>query len=192
MKYTQIPATTFQELQLNVGVLLSAFEPSTGAVSRDAILGATSGGVTFTDVPTYEDFGADIDNCPKNTKELKKIVDRVISLAGTYLTVNTAQAKALVAAADIDSTDSSKIVPRDILEDEDFTDVWWVGDYSNENSGESAGFIAIHLKNALSTGGFSLKSTDKGKGQFAFTYTAHYTIEDTSLVPYEMFIKAGG
>lgn len=192
MEYTQIPASTFQELQLNVGVLVSKFTPATGKIERADILGATSGGITFTDVPTYEDYGADIDNCPKNTKELKKIVDRVITLSGTYLTVNTTQAKALIAAADIDGSDTTKIVPRDTLEDEDFTDIWWVGDYSDNNTGTSAGFIAINLKNALSTGGFSLKSTDKGKGQFAFTYTAHYSIEDTSIVPYDMYIKAGG
>ena len=76
MKFTQIPASTFEELQLNAGVLLANFDPSTATVDNESILGATSGGVKFTDTPTYEDFGADIDNCPKNTKELKRIAER--------------------------------------------------------------------------------------------------------------------
>ena len=192
MKFTQIPATTFQELQLNAGILLSAFDPATGAAERDDILGATSGGVSFTDTPEYADFGQDIDNCPKNTKELKEIISRAIAISGTYLTVNTAQAKSLIAAASIDEDDPTHIVPRDVLEDADFEDIWWVGDYSDKNGETNGGYIAIHLKNALSTGGFSLKSGDKAKGQFAFTYTAHYSIEDPDTVPYDLYIKAGG
>lgn len=191
MKFTQIPASTFEELQLNAGVLLSEFDPSNGEVSRENILGATTGGVTFTDTPTYVDFGEDIDNCPRNTKELKKIDDRDVSLSGTYVTVNTSIAKALVAAADIDSVDTTKITPRNTLKTSDFNDIWWVGDYSNVNTGENAGFIAIKLSNALSTGGFSLTSGDRAKGQFAFTYMAHYSMENPDTVPYEMYIKQG-
>ncbi|MBO5701394.1 MAG: hypothetical protein J6S71_03040 [Clostridia bacterium] len=192
MKFTQIPATTFQELQLNAGILLSAFDPSSGEAEREDILGATSGGVSFTDTPEYSDFGEDIDNCPKNTKELKKIISREIAISGTYLTVNTTHAKSLIAAASIDEDDPTHIVPRDALEDTDFEDIWWVGDYSDKNGETNGGYIAIHLKNALSTGGFSLKSGDKAKGQFAFTYTAHYSIEDPDTVPYDLYIKAGG
>lgn len=192
MKFTQIPASTFKELQLNAGILLSAFDPATGAAERDDILGATSGGVSFTDTPEYADFGQDIDNCPKNTKELKEIISRAIAISGTYLTVNTAQAKSLIAAASVDADDATHIIPRDSLEDADFEDIWWVGDYSDKNGNSDGGYIAIHLKNALSTGGFSLKSGDKAKGQFAFTYTAHYSIEDPETVPYDLYIKAGG
>ena len=191
MKFTQIPASTFEELQLNAGVLLANFDTSTATVDNENILGATSGGVKFTDTPTYEDFGADIDNCPKNTKELKRITEREIKISGTYLTVDTALAKALIAAADIDSSDTTKIKPRDILNDADFTDLWWVGDYSDKNGNTNGGYIAIHLINALSTDGFSLQSSDKAKGQYAFGYTAHYSIANIDQVPYEMFIKAG-
>ena len=191
MKFTQIPASTFEELQLNAGVLLSSFDTKNASVSNDDILGATSGGISFTDKPTYTDFGDDIDNCPKNTKELKRVENREIKMSGTYITVNTDRAKSLIAAADIDKSDETKITPRDSLKDADFTDIWWVGDYSDKNGKSNGGFIAIHLKNALSTDGFSLQSGNKAKGQFAFGYTAHYSIENPDLVPYEMFIKAG-
>lgn len=189
MKYTQIPANTFEELQLNAGMLVSAFEPETGEVNREDMLGATSGGVSFTDVPEYSDFGEDIDNCPKNTKELKKIVGREITMSGTYLTLSSARAKSLVAAAD--AAEGGKITPRDELKDTDFEEIWWVGDYSDKNGDSKGGYIAIRLINALSTGGFSIQSGDKAKGQFAFTYTAHYSIADPSAVPYEMYVKAG-
>ena len=68
MKFTRIPETTFQKLQLNAGILLANFAPATGEVSESDILGATTGGVSFTATPTYSDFGADIDNAPVNIK----------------------------------------------------------------------------------------------------------------------------
>ena len=191
MKFTQIPESTFEELQLNAGIFLSDFEPETGSFERENILGATSGGVSFTDVPEYQDFGEDIDNCPKNTKELKRVNSREIKMSGTYITVNTQRAKSLIAAADVDDTDTTKIIPRDNLEKTDFSDIWWVGDYSDKNDKTNGGFIAIKLINALSTDGFSLQTGDKSKGQLAFGYTAHYSIEDPSVVPYEMYIKSG-
>ena len=45
--------------------------------------------------------------------------------------------------------------------------------------------------NALSTGGFQLQTSDKAKGQFAFTYTAHYSMAAQDTVPFEVYIKAG-
>ena len=191
MKFTKLPENTFEELQLNAGILLSTFTPSSATVEDSNILGATSGGVSFSDTPTYKDFGDDIDNCPKNTKELKRIESRNIKISGTFLTVNTTRAKSLIAAADIDSMDATKITTRDTLAAADFSDIWWVGDYSDKNGATNGGYIAIHLKNALSTGGFSIKSGDKAKGQFAFEYTAHYSISNTDAVPYEIYIKSG-
>lgn len=191
MKFTQIPTSTFEELQLNAGVLLADFDPTDGTVANSDILGATSGGVAFADTPSFRDDGEDIDNCPKGTKELMRIDSREITLSGTYITMNTERAKSLIAAADIDAGDPTHIIPRSDLAQTDFKDIWWVGDYSDKNGNSNGGFIAIHLMNALSTGGFSLQSGDKAKGQFAFSYSAHYGIDDVQKVPYEMFIKAG-
>ena len=75
MKFTQIPSTTFQELQLNAGILASEFAPATGTLTEANILGASSGGVSFTATPSYIDMGDDVDNCPKNMLELKKLDD---------------------------------------------------------------------------------------------------------------------
>ena len=188
-KFAQIPATTFQNLQMNAGILVKTFAPATGTITD--LLGATTGGVSFTDSVSYTDFGDDIDNCPKNTKELKKIDSREVTMSGTFVTVTAEMAKRLAGAADIDGTDSTKIVPRDVLESADFEDLWWIGDYSDVNTGANAGFLAIHLLNALNTGGFSIQSTDKGKGQFAFSFTGHYSMSDQETVPYEMYVKAG-
>ena len=191
MKFTQTPANTFKELQLNAGILASGFTPATGTLEASAMLGATSGGVSFTATPSYADWGDGIDNCPKNMMELKKLESWEAKMSGTFLTVNTAQAKSLLAAADIGSSDTTKVTPRNDVAPTDFDDIWWVGDYSDKNGKTNGGYIAIHMMNALSTGVFQLQSGDKAKGQFAFEYTAHYSMDAPDTVPYEIYIKAG-
>ena len=188
MKYTKIPETTFQNIQLNAGVLLSAFDPGTAEVANESIIGATTGGVNFTATPTFSDYGDDIDNCPKNMKELKKLDSWEISMSGTYVTVDANAVKGLVGAADVSG---NKITPRNDLKLTDFTDVWWVGDYSDQNGDTSGGFVAIHMMNVLSTGGFAVQSSNNGKGNFAFTYTAHYSMSAQDTVPFEVYVKAG-
>ena len=188
MKYTKIPETTFKNLQLNAGVLLSAFNPESATVANESIIGATTGGINFTATPTFSDYGEDIDNCPKNMKELKKLDAWEISMSGTYVTVDANAVKALVGAADVSG---NKITPRNDLELTDFTDIWWVGDYSDKNGETNGGFVAIHMMNALSTGGFAIQSSDNGKGNFAFTYTAHYSMSAQETVPFEVYVKAG-
>lgn len=189
MKFTQIPANLFKEIQLNAGILVDSFVPATGVIGN--IIGATSGGLTFNANPTFEDFGADIDNCPKNTMELKKQTDIDVSLSGTFVSITVSSAKRSIGAGDIAVGDNTKIVPRRDLATSDFEDLWWIGDYSDKNGANNGGFVAIHMMNTLSTGGFQIKSNDKGKGNFAFTFTAHFSIENPDLVPYEVYVKAG-
>lgn len=183
MQFTKIPENAFENMQLNAGVLLSTFDPATGKLSLENIIGATTGGSEFKDTPSFTDYGDDVDNAPKNSKELKRIDSREIKLTGTYISVDIKLLKDLVASADIDKQDETKIVPRDTLTDADFKDVWLVADYGDN------GFVAIHLMNALNTGGFSLKTGDKSKGQFAFEYTAHYSLKEQDKVPYEIYVK---
>lgn len=191
MKFTRIPIDAFQKLQINAGILTTDFTPSTGEVGADGQIGATTGGVTFKAAPTFTDFGEDIDNCPKNMKEFKRQDMVEAKMSGTFINADTKTAKLLCGAADIDASDTTKVVPRMDLKDSDFTDIWLVGDYSDKNGAKNGGFIAIHLMNALSTGGFQLKTADKAKGQFAFEFTAHYSLAEQDKVPYEIYIKAG-
>ena len=179
MKYTQIPQDTFKNIQLNAGVLLKAFAPDAGTLKATDILGATSGGAHFTATPSFIDFGEDIDGW-----EAK--------MSGTFVTVTAGLAVKLTGAAD---ESGGKITPRNELKASDFADLWWVGDYSAVNEdgsdGASAGFCAIRLLNSLSTGGFQIQSSKKGKGQLAFEFTGHYSMEHPETVPFEIYVKAG-
>lgn len=194
-KFTQIPTDTFKKLQLNAGILTTEFDPATGELTASNIIGATSGGVSFEATPSFSDFGEDIDNCPKNTKELKRLDSWEAKMSGSFVTMDTNVAVSVIGTAAVASGDRTKVVPRNSVDANDFKDIWWVGDYSDINedgsSAGKAGFIAIKLINALSTGGFKIKSGDKAKGTFEFEYTGHYSIENTDVVPFELYIKAG-
>lgn len=195
MKFTKLPADTFQKLVLNAGILVDAFTPATGVIGN--LMGATTGGITFNSNPTYQDFGEDVDNCPNGTMELKRIDQFDPAMSGTFLTLTAAVVKDLIGAADIAVGDNTHVVPRDHLIEDDFKDVWWIGDYSDINndggtgSTQSAGFLAIHLMNSLNTGGFQITSSKNAKGQMAFDFHGHYSLENIEEVPFEVYCKAG-
>lgn len=190
-RFTKVPETTFENLQINAGIILSEFDPATppdAATMLGNIICATTGGNTFNATPTFADFGEDIDNMPKNMKELKRLQSWEIKLSGTALTVDTASAKRMIGAADVDGI---KVTPRSDLLDTDFSDIWLVADYGDKNGETNGGFVAIHMMSALSTGGFQIKTADKAKGQFPFEYTAHYSMDAQTVVPFEVYIQAG-
>lgn len=191
MKFTQIPETAFQELLLNAGILLTSFAPATGEVKSEDIVGATTGGLSFTATPSFSDFGEDIDNCPKNMKELKRLDTWDVKMSGTFVTMSTKTAKTLMAAADIGTADTTQVKPRGNIATADFSDIWLVADYSDKNGAKNGGFVAIHMLNGLSTGGFQIKTGDKSKGQFAFEFTGHYSMDAQDVVPFEVYIKTG-
>ena len=189
MKFTKLPDDAFTQLQLNAGILVDEFAPATGVIGN--ILGATSGGISFNTNPEYSDFGEDVDNCPANMLELKHLDSMDPTMSGTFLSVTPAIIKDLVAAGDVDATDTTKVVPRSELISTDFKEVWWIGDYSDKNTGNNAGFLAIHLMNALNQAGFQIQSGKNAKGQFAFEYHGHYSMAGRDKVPFEIYCKEG-
>lgn len=190
MKFTQLAPDAFEKIQLNAGVLLSSFDPESAEFDPSTdIVGASSGGIAFEATPNYVDFGEDIDNCPTGTKELNKLDYWEVLMSGSMVTIDPAAAALMAGAADVTDT---KMTPRvDVLE-KDYKDLWWVGDYSSDNTDENGGFVAIHMMNTLSTGGFKLQSNNKGKGMFEFEFKGHYSIKDLSKVPFEIYVKKGG
>lgn len=189
LQYTQMPTDAFEKLQMNAGILVDSFAPATATIGN--ILGATTGGISVATNPTFVDIGEDVDNCPPNTKQLKRISSFDPTVSGTFLTCTPDVIASLIGAADVDGTDATKVVPREQLEDGDFADLWWIGDYSDKNTGANAGFLAVHLMDALNTTGFQIQSTKDGKGTMSFEYHAHYDMENQDVIPFEIYCKAG-
>lgn len=184
-RFTVISQDAFDEIQLDAGVLLKTFNPAQPTVPDDAdIVTATTGGINASCVPTYSDFGEDVDNCPNNTKELKHLDGWECTMSTTALGTSVDLIKLSLGAADIDAT-TSKITPRRDLAQTDFSDLWWVGDRSD------GGMVAIRLINALSTGGFSLQTTKNGKGQISLSLTGHVSISSQNVVPMEFYSTEG-
>ena len=79
----------------------------------------------------------------------------------------------------------NKIVPRANLKHSDFQDLWWVGDKAD------GGMVAIQIKNALSTGGFSLKTTKNGKGNITLEIMGHVSISALNEIPMVFYSTNG-
>ena len=178
--FTVIPQDTFDGLQLEAGVLLTDFDPSDPEVVDSAIVCATTGGISISATPEYTDLGEDVDNVPPNMKELKSDPKWTCTISTTGLGTTPEAIRLALGAADITAA-SGKIAPRSSLNQDDFADLWWVGDKAD------GGFVAAKLINALSTGGFSLQSTKDGKGQVSLEFTGHVSIDAQDVMPIEFY-----
>lgn len=178
---TKIPQNAFEGLQLDAGVLLTQFDPAAPAVVDSAIVCATTGGISVSCVPTYSDFGEDVDNVPNNMKEFKHLDGWECTMSTTGLGTSPESIKLALGAADIDGTNTSKIVPRRDLQQTDFADLWWVGDRAD------GGLVACKLLNALSTGGFVLQTGKNAKGQVTLELTGHVSINAQDTMPMEFY-----
>lgn len=177
-KFTVIPQSTFEDIQLDAGVLLKTFNPSNPVAPQDEdIITATTGGINVVCKPSFSDLGEDVDNVPANMMELKHLDGWECSLSTTALGTSPELIRLQLGCADIDGSDTSKIVPRAELKQTDFSDIWWVGDKAD------GGLVAVQILNALSTEGFSLQTTKNGKGTSSLTITGHVSINAQSVVP---------
>lgn len=180
--FTRIPADTFEQIQTDAGILLYKFDiENPGSVTDEDIICPTTGGITVGCAPTYSDMGEDVDNCPANLLELKHLDSWACTLEFTSLGTSPRSIRLALGAADVDSNDTTHIIPRRDLKVSDASDVWWVGDRAD------GGMVAVCLKKALSTSGFSLKTSKNGKGNTSVTLTGHVTVDTQEEVPMEFW-----
>lgn len=184
MRFAKVSEATFKEIQLEAGLVLKTFDPTGKTdVKDDDIVCATTGGIEAACKPTYADYGEDIDNVPPNMKEFKRLDGWDPTMSFTALNASAEYIRLALGAAD---AANGKITPRMALDQEkDFQDIWWVGDRAD------GGMAAICLKNALSSEGFTLKTTKKGKGQFSCTLLGHVSIKKQTEVPMEFYVQEG-
>ena len=178
--FYRIPSDTFDGLQLEAGILLTDFDPTDPSVDDDDIVCATTGGINIVATPEYTDLGEDVDNVPPNMKELKSDPKWTCQYTTTGLGTTPEAIRLALGAADITAS-SGKIAPRSKLNQDDFADLWWVGDKAD------GGFVAAKLINALSTGGFNLQTTKDGKGQVSLEFTGHVSLEAQDVMPIELY-----
>lgn len=180
-----LPANMFDDIQTGAGMILKNFDPANpDATTADDVLFATTGGVKVNATPTYSDLGEDVDNCPAGLLELMHLDGWECSLETTSLAASADTIHLSLGAADVvENADGSKtITPRKNLRVTDAKDLWWAGPKSN------GGAVAVCLKNALSSGGYSLQTTKNAKGQTAITISGHPTVETQDEVPISFYV----
>jgi hypothetical protein len=109
-------------------------------------------------------------------KELKHLDSWECKITTTSLGTTPELIKTSLGCADIDAQ-TGAIIPRKDLAQTDFTDIWWVGDRAD------GGLVAVQLKKALSTTGFSLQTTKNGKGQISNEITGHVSMNAQNVMP---------
>ena len=185
-RFTQVKLDAFKEIQTEAGIIIKNFDPANPIINRADIVCVTTGGITVNAKPSFTDYFEDVDNVPNNTKEGKQIDEWECSLSTTALDTSADSIKIMLGAADKDANDSTRITPRRDLKLSDFIEsLWWVGDRAD------GGFVAVQLLNVLSTDGFSLKTTKKGKGQTGLTLMGPYSINAVDTVPMNFYVIEG-
>lgn len=187
MSFAKISADAFKSMQFNAGMILNAFDvdspPTT--ITDSTIVCATTGGISAECTAEYLDMGEDVDNCPKNTKELKRHDGWVCKFSFTALNVTPELIRLSLGAADVTAGAAgaaSTVTPRADLKAADFGTVYWLGDRID------GGWVLIKLSDALGTGGFSLQTEDNGKGQVSVELTGHVSINALDVVPMEFYV----
>lgn len=211
-RFTQIPPDAFEKIPINAGVLVKEFltyddngqltgTPSTATFDDQNIIGVTSGGLSFASNPNMIDFGEDMDNVPANTWQLKRCTSYNPTISGTFVTIDNAMGSLLIGAVE----DAKKLTTSEVSGIEDsktniyrirptldmknaFHNLWLVCDYTTDN-GVNGCYVALHIKNALSTGGLQWQTSKDAKGQFAFEFTGHYDLRHIDEQPFDFYIR---
>ena len=181
--FNKVTQDSLDSIQVNAGVILRTFNPAEPAEPADEdIVCATTGGITVNCTPSFEDFGADIDNCPNNVVEMKRITDYECTFSFTALDVTPESIKLALGAA---TAFSSEVKARRKLNVLDFETLWFVSERVDDK------IVAIQLTNALSTGGLQLKTQKNGKGQLSVTLTGHVKMDAADDVPMKFYVLEG-
>lgn len=181
-KATRVSADFYNNVQKDAGILLKNFDPSNPVEPEDAdIITPTTGGISISCVPETQDLYEDIDNVPNNTAEGKDITGWTITVSTTAIGVNEETIALSLGAHEIGLDGSVK--PRRNYKIEDFKDIYWVGDMADETK-----LLCAVIKNAVSTGGFSLQTSKNGKGQLGLELTGHSKLNEQETVPAEFYV----
>lgn len=192
-KFTKMNPTDFKRMTWDAGIALDTFDPTTGEFDATDIRFATTGDNSFSATRELTDLGEPINNCPNNTAQLQRAQQWVAEITGTAVTVDAEQIKDFLGNADITTVSQvlKKIVPRNDLTMDDFKDFWFVANYSDLNGETNGGYFALHIKNALSTEGFTGTLGKNTNGTFPYTLRAFYNMEKMDEAPFEIYIKTG-
>lgn len=175
---------TAEKLLLDAGAFFKNFVVGTdtfeSAVTAKKLIGATSGGGTFSAVPTVRQIP--IDGIKGQAMGMTIIDEWVVTLMANIKEVSPESIKMALGAATITdgTTGYKKIQANNYIESADYLDnVVWIGKLSGSNTP-----VIIEVKNALSVSGITLNMQDKSEGLIPTTFTGYYDSTDLDSPPF--------
>jgi hypothetical protein len=185
--YSGYTNKTAESLLLDAGAFFKNFEVATdtfdSAVTAGKLLGATTGGGTFSAVPTIRRI--EVDGIKGAAKGLEVIDEWVVSITANMKELKKEILALALASGVIDDTDVkySEITASGVIALTDYiSNITWVGRLSGNEEP-----VIIQVYNALATGGLTLQTADKAEAVLVLTFTGHYADTDLDTPPFKIF-----
>ena len=186
---------TAQNLQLDAGIFVRGLaDPSkfTGTVTTPAkTIGATSGGGSFTAIPTFRNIFEDLDGARGVYKSGQVIDSWEIKLTTTIKEMTAENLKLALAAADTTAASSGKYdttVARLEVKEEDYLDNFcFIGTINGQDTP-----VIVEMKNVLNMNGLNLTVADKATGSVSLELQAHFDLSKPDEVPFKIYTPKVG
>ena len=186
--FSGFTANTPKHLQLDAGAFLKNYDVSKDTwetAKATKLLGATSGGGSFSAVPSIRRI--EVDGIKGAAKGMEAIDEWVVTLTANVKEITADAIKLALAAAKSEAAAApanyTKISGKNEIALEDYLDnVTWVGRLSG-----SSDPVIIVVKNALCTNGLTISFADKSEGLIPITVTGHYDPSDLGTPPFDIF-----
>lgn len=188
-------ANTATNLQLDAGIFVRGLaDPSTfnGTVTTPAkTIGATSGGGSFTAIPTFRNIFEDLDGARGVYKGGQVIDSWEIKLTTTIKEMTAENLKLALAAADTTAASSGKYdttVARLEVKEEDYLDNFcFIGTINGQDTP-----VIVEMKNVLNMNGLNLTVADKSTGSVSLELQAHFDLSKPDEVPFKIYTPKVG
>jgi len=186
--YSGFTSATPKNLLLDAGAFFKNFDIATdtfaSAVTAGKLLGATSGGGTFSAVPTLRKI--EVDGVKGAAKGLEVIDEWVVTMTANMKEIKKEMLQAALTAGTIDTAtnaDYDIITANNYIALTDYIDnITWIGKLSGTNDP-----VVVQVFNALSSGGLSLTTADKAEATLPVTFTGHYDDANLDNPPFMIY-----
>lgn len=181
---------TAQNLQLDAGIFVRGLtnpETFNGTVTTPAkTIGATSGGGSFTAIPTFRNIFEDLDGARGVYKSGQVIDTWEIKMTTTIKEMTAENIKLALAVADTTTGSEGKYdttTARLEVKDTDYLDNFcFIGTINGQDTP-----VIIEMKNVLNMSGLNLTVADKATGSVSLELQAHFDLSKPDEVPFKIY-----
>ena len=191
-RLTGYTENTMKNRQMNSGIFFKNFDIENdtveSAIAAGKLLGATSGGGSFTATPTVST--QQVDGITSGAVGMSSIDSWEVSMSANILEITEDSIRNVLGATNVeDATIGAnpyrKITGKGNLDLDDYIEnITFVGSLS----GFEDSYVIIQIFNALSVTGISINPTDGGSSILSTTFKAHSTIENAGEPPFAIYI----